>query len=357
MAITLRRTKDKDGLNHRVWPIALLAGLLSLGSYVSANTGFDFFPGISGHSLSIRLDDPIPYDGKLYAVGFEANSAAIDAPIPLPEPIDASLYSDPVPMPQDMAGGNFTLPSAFDTGPAAAPFVQQGRSPTDNLRAAICLSSAIYYEAANESDDGQRAVAQVILNRLRHPSWPNTVCGVIYQGSEAPGCQFSYACDGSMARLPSRDAWARASRNARAALAGYVHAPVGLSTYYHTPQVNPVWNRKLTVASVIGNHIFYRMPGGIGAPQAFGDRYAGSEPTPGPHPRRYTPAPIGVPMLAANQVATLAPWPGTAGRTSAALAPRPAPTRVREDNRYVSGTLPESDVMPEYRNSGQWIGR
>ena len=105
-------------------------------------------------------------------------------------------------------------------------------------------------------------------------------------GSDMPGCQFSYACDGSMARVPSREGWARASRVARAALAGYVHAPVGLATFYHTPAVNPTWNRSLIISAVIGNHIFYPMPGTRGAATVFYERYAGGEPYPGPLPRR-----------------------------------------------------------------------
>ena len=136
----------------------------------------------------------------------------------------------------DMLTGEVPLePSLpFDaTNGAARPFVMRAGSP-DHLRALKCLTDAIYYEAANEPDAGQRAVAQVILNRMRHPTYPNSVCGVIYQGSERrTGCQFSYACDGSMARIPARPAWLRAQRVAAQALAGSVYAPVGMATHYH----------------------------------------------------------------------------------------------------------------------------
>src|SRR3546814_18161788 len=84
-------------------------------------------------------------------------------------------------------------------------------SPIDRARALTCLADAVYYEAASESDAGQRAVAQVVLNRVRHPAFPATVCGVVFQGSErASGCQFSFACDGAMARTPSGEAWRKA---------------------------------------------------------------------------------------------------------------------------------------------------
>ncbi|WP_416365907.1 cell wall hydrolase [Sphingomonas aerolata] len=80
-------------------------------------------------------------------------------------------------------------------------------SATDRARALLCLTTAIYYEAASEPDAGQRAVAQVILNRVRHPAFPATVCGVVYQGPHSGGaptaCQFSFACDGATARAPA----------------------------------------------------------------------------------------------------------------------------------------------------------
>lgn len=326
---------------------------------------FTPIPGVRGHELTIALDEPLP----LYAP--QPGQAAADSvgagdEIPMPTPVDAAGNATQAPVPaQQMPVTPFSLPGRFDTGAAAAPYVFKGKTSADTLRAAICLSSAIYYEAASESDDGQRAVAQVILNRVRHPAWPSTVCGVVYQGSDMPGCQFSYACDGSMARVPSREGWARASRIARAALAGYVHAPVGLATFYHTPQVNPTWNRSLIISAVIGNHIFYRMPGTRGATTAFYERYVGGEPYPGPLPRRApwpTPAAPGVtttPVPTDVAAVPTAPYPTyqspvpTAAPSTYAAAPT---RRASDDNRYVKNALPDSDVLPQYRNSGQWIG-
>src|SRR3546814_2671450 len=96
-----------------------------------------------------------------------------------------------------------------------------------------CLTQAIYYEAATESDAGKAAVAQVILNRMKHPAYPNTLCGVIYQGSARPGCQFSFACDGSMRRPPVPALWRRSAEIARAALTGHVEA----SSEEHTSEI------------------------------------------------------------------------------------------------------------------------
>ncbi|MEJ2459045.1 MAG: cell wall hydrolase [Novosphingobium sp.] len=127
------------------------------------------------------------------------------------------------------------------SGPIARP-MHIGRSGTNGSRALQCLTAAVYYEAASESDAGQRAVAQVVLNRVAHPAFPGTVCGVVYEGSERPtGCQFSFTCDGSLARRPSTLFWNRAGTIARQALNGYVYTPVGLATHYHTVQISPYW--------------------------------------------------------------------------------------------------------------------
>ena len=126
----------------------------------------------------------------------------------------------------DMYSDKVGVGSQFATGSVAQPFILKAGTSEHN-RALKCLTDAIYYEAANEPEAGQRAVAQVILNRMRHPTFPNSVCGVIYQGSErTTGCQFSYSCDGSMARQPARISWLRAQNVASQALAGYVFDPV-----------------------------------------------------------------------------------------------------------------------------------
>ncbi len=168
---------------------------------------------------------------------------------------------------------------------AARPFILRAGTVEYN-RALKCLTDAIYYEAANEPNAGQRAVAQVILNRMRHPTFPNSVCGVIYQGSErAIGCQFSYSCDGSMARTPARTSWLRAQNVAAQALAGYVYAPVGMATHYHATYVYPYWAPSLNFISTIGAHRFYSWKGNAGRLSAFFRTYAGIEPFPGPKPR------------------------------------------------------------------------
>lgn len=239
---------------------------------------------------------------SLIAAGFTAHAArasldqlAKSAPAAAMPDADfaratAILASDEQSAPAPGVTGTIELPALPIAAQAVAgdasitparPFRLRG-SATDAMRAIECLTTAIYYEAASEPDNGQRAVAQVILNRVRHPAFPATVCGGIYQGSDKRGCQFSYACDGAMARRPQPAAWARARRTAIDALYGSVFAPVGLATHYHTYAVTPKWNRSLVMTGVEGAHFFHRWKGWWGTAAAFRDRYVGNEPVPGP---------------------------------------------------------------------------
>jgi len=133
--------------------------------------------------------------------------------------------------------------------------------PEAPAQALQCLTSAIYYEAAREPDAGKRAVAQVVINRWANRAFPKTICGVIDQGAPAPGCQFSFMCDGSLARKPSPELWRDAETIARAALNGYVEASVGAATHYHADYVVPVWAGTMLKLAKLGRHIFYRWPG------------------------------------------------------------------------------------------------
>ncbi len=141
-----------------------------------------------------------------------------------------------------------------------------------------CLSQAVYYEAAVEPLQGRRAVAQVILNRMRHPAYPKSVCGVVYQGAERrTGCQFSFTCDGALLRTPSAGPWREAEAVAKAALAGTIEPGVGTATFYHADYVLPKWAFQLGKIGQIGRHIFYRFGGAWGAAATFNGRYAGTE--------------------------------------------------------------------------------
>lgn len=180
----------------------------------------------------------------------------------------------------DAIARNKLLPVSTLPVEASAPFALPNLSITQFARAERCLTQAIYYEAATESQLGKAAVAQVILNRMRHPAFPNSVCGVVYQGSTRPGCQFSFACDGSLLRPPVAALWKESRDIARAALSGHVASIVGMSTHYHANYVLPRWAPKLTKIDQIGAHIFYRWPGGWGKRSAFVSHYGGAESLP-----------------------------------------------------------------------------
>jgi hypothetical protein len=219
--------------------------------------------------------------------------------------------------------------------PAGLAAIFRGHTPLDRLRAHDCLAQAIYYEAASETESGQRAVAQVVLNRVRHPAWPDSICGVVYQGPMRPGggCQFTFTCDGSLARRPAGIAWARARLLAREALSGGAFEPVGLSTHYHTHAVSPAWAPGLRQTIAIGAHIFYRLPGGSGEPRAFADAYSGSEPL----PRATVMLPRRTAVPAALEALLVPTTAAATARTTAAADPAPG-----------------SSVREEYRHSGQW---
>lgn len=229
---------------------------------------------------------------------------------------------------------------ALDKAQAAPAAIFRGASPLDSYRALNCLTSAIYYEAGNEPEEGQRAVAQVVLNRVRSPLWPHSVCAVVYQGSERTDsrCQFTFSCDGSMARLSNGPAWARAQRIAGQALAGRVYAPVGLATFYHTLAVHPGWAASKRPVAVIGAHIFYRSPGLQGTAAAFRVPYSGREWQSGPSWRF---GPSQSPQIEAGLEINR---PVVQAATPSAMAPAEA---ARE------AALPPSTIRPEYRNTGR----
>jgi len=172
---------------------------------------------------------------------------------------------------------NASNPTSTLPNPAARPFRISGGA-SHQARALDCLAAAIYYEARYESVEGQRAVAQVVLNRVRHPAYPASVCGVVFQGSErTTGCQFTFTCDGALARAPDPEGWMRSRQIAEAALSGYVMKDVGNATHYHASYVAPYWSPSLMKVATVGAHIFYRWMGGWGLPGAFGGAYSGDE--------------------------------------------------------------------------------
>lgn len=216
----------------------------------------------------------------LLAIRATANAASVEAQLPPAQAAaliratsgEASLQMRAVG--EDAKLINAALPFSSSPIDSARPFQTAG-SNLDASRAELCLTQAVYYEAGFEPADGRRAVAQVVLNRVRHPAYPKSICGVVYQRSASNICQFTFVCDGALYRAPTKAAWQQARAVAQAALAGYVEASVGQATHYHADYVSPYWAPTLAKVAKLGQHIFYRWPGAWGRPAAFSGRYVG----------------------------------------------------------------------------------
>lgn len=192
--------------------------------------------------------------------------------MPMPEPLVFAPLG-----PERARMINAEIPFATTVGAAAKPFSFAG-APESRERAVDCLASAMWYEAGDDPR-GQRAVGQVVLNRVRHPAFPSSVCGVVFQGAERQtGCQFTFTCDGAMLRIPSDTALARARGEARAMLDGKVDPEVGLATHYHTDWVHPVWSAEMDKLAKVDTHLFFRWRGKWGGPAFMAQRHGGLEP-------------------------------------------------------------------------------
>lgn len=254
--VLILRTRQQREQRHLLLACALVAALLAaLGAaaiHLPNRTGAPATGSEPGAVARMKLPSAIAESAVIYDTEVMPLAPAEASAINAERPVDVATLIPAKAL-------RIASESAAGVGYAAA------------LR---CLTQAVYYEAASERDEGQRAVAQVVLNRVRHPAFPNSVCGVVYQGSERiTGCQFSFTCDGSLARTPSVRGWDRAERVARQALSGKVEAAVGNATHYHANYVVPYWAPTLDKAATIGAHIFYLMRGVLGSPRAFHARY------------------------------------------------------------------------------------
>ena len=168
-----------------------------------------------------------------------------------------------------------TVPQISDAGkPNYATLID----PKDSARQMRCLAEAIYFESRSEPEDGQAAVAQVVLNRVRSGIYPTTVCGVVYQDRNRPfACQFSFACEGKSLRIEEPGPWVVATRIAQEVVSGASYNPkVAEAVNYHANYVAPFWVGYLRKVDRIGAHIFYAMRDGVnwapGALNGNGDR-------------------------------------------------------------------------------------
>ena len=226
--VTYRQTPARSAMRH-VWVLPVLVGLC-LPLAFQANR----------HSVSPTTERPGPTQ-----IVVDALRLAIVSP--------AAAAVNTVVQAKAALGGvksGFSAPLQF-MGPAG-----------DRDRAVDCLAVAAWYEAGSDFD-GQRSVMQVVLNRVAHPSFPKSVCGVVFEGSHrSTGCQFTFTCDGSMSRRrPSAVALARARATATLALKSTIYPEVSQATHYHADYVLPWWSSHLVRLGKVGPHIFYRWPG------------------------------------------------------------------------------------------------
>ena len=344
-----------------------LVGAAALGSLVGLSIGGAYLAGGLArtavvHARITRLADAAHKGFSDTALAVAAN----DAPGALAiarrhDPLSGSLqdarerrlndWADQLQARHGVAGGERPglLRASLDLGGAPVavrPFTLRGA--LDQSRDLECLTQAVYYEARGETPAGMQAVAQVVLNRVRHRAFPKTICGVVFQGASMGGCQFSFACDGSVDRVTDPIAWRRSQDIAARALDGRVMAAVGNATYFHTASVTPDWSRYLVRIGQVGGHLFYRFAGHDGAASMFNGAvepsqapsaappaetpvYASLGPAaPAPAPQAKEPAPVSVASLfltSATQAVEHAAA-AAAGATETARAPAPAPAKA-----------------------------
>lgn len=236
--------------------VAAFAAILSISAMILIWTN----PDVLSSLTASRTTEPVKT---------EAPRATGSQPAPAPPPadlqLDTFLPNQKMDLTPDQAE-KINLASPLATANPSAPlFNPSWLSPTDLATATDCMAKAIYYEASQEPPVGQMAVAQVILNRLRHPRYPKSICEVVFQGSERPsGCQFTFTCDGAMKRRPDAAGLARAHSVADAALHGAVSFIAGQATHYHTIWIVPIWANQMNKVAIIGHHVFYRQPAAYG---------------------------------------------------------------------------------------------
>jgi len=268
---------------RRLWRRYLIDGMRIFPIYFRWRSG-PAWVVVLGIALIAALGLAAAYGIRSFSPREQANTASVTEALP-PTSQLAQINLPPPNLlkpltPDEAAKANEERPFVSRPDTPAARFVLH-TDPADRERALNCLTQAVYYEAAGEGADGGRAVAQVVLNRMRHPGYPASVCGVVYQGAERPsGCQFTFTCDGSLLRQPVAALWTRSRKIAEQALAGSVFAAVGHATHYHADYVLPYWADSLDKTVQIGRHIFYRLKSSLGDSRAFFQRYAGSEPLP-----------------------------------------------------------------------------
>ncbi|HEX7775322.1 MAG TPA: cell wall hydrolase [Parvibaculum sp.] len=202
--------------------------------------------------------------GALLTSVISADSVAV-AGIARPA-IASTVHGAAVAQAAAIPAASIAVPAAFRAADANASLLHNAVTApviriklTDLARQRRCLTESIYFEARGESSVGQLAIAEVVLNRVISGRYPDTICGVVFQGQKSNQCQFSFACTVDMDKPRDPIAWRKAQRLAHYVLSGDVtNSIIGSATYYHAAYVYPQWAPYMIEVAKIGHHIFYR---------------------------------------------------------------------------------------------------
>lgn len=202
---------------------------------------------------------------KAFALGVLGGgfTAALAAPLLLSAgfaPVDRDAGRAPLTA-ELVVSDAFTVPGVASLPTSLTELVADVASDEDVelVEEEHCLAQAVYFEARSEALEGQLAVAQVVLNRVQDRRYPDTICGVVFQGEHRRhACQFSFACDGLPDRPRNAQAWTIAKSISHIALNDYWNDVTSLSTHYHADYVSPYWEDLLDEQVQVGRHIFYR---------------------------------------------------------------------------------------------------
>ncbi len=225
-------------------------GVTVSGGFEAIRTQIAQMRAGKGGSASTPAMDPVQVAS--IDPGTSAALGAIDQIVPMPNTIM------PVSAPAALAYARETTPAtAFDL-----LVDRNGRKVSE--KELWCMATAIYFEARGESYRGQIGVGQVVMNRVAHKVYPNTICNVVFQNQHMRNaCQFSFACDGIPETVNEPKAWAQAEEIARGVINGTLYlSEVGAATHYHATYVYPHWAPRLARTTKIGHHIFYKFKRG-----------------------------------------------------------------------------------------------
>ncbi|WP_156369245.1 cell wall hydrolase [Aureimonas sp. Leaf324] len=272
-------------------PLAAVQPKFAAGAIVAATNLLRPGLAMGDDEMRTALAGPMPFGGPTRVAAFRRSGAEAGVSA-TPDPVPVAARRDK-PASDAIPAGKV---DALQTLAAYAPESQPGHSslfdavlhpqgqdfippisPKDHSWAAsilpassftekeqTCLANGIYFEARGETEKGQAAVAQVILNRVRNPAYPKTICGVVYQNQDWKNrCQFSFACDGVKDVIWNKRAYGTAKRIADEVTRGKTWLPeVGSATHYHATYVRPRWAKTMQKVDKIGLHVFYRTYGG-----------------------------------------------------------------------------------------------